>query len=49
MLKSGEILLEYNGGILVSYDPESGEFKNLMVQSMPNRVQNVVMLISSTG
>ncbi|CAK9133360.1 unnamed protein product [Ilex paraguariensis] len=39
---NGRILLEHRGGNLVSYDPESGTFEDLMFQGMPNVVQTVV-------
>ncbi|CAK9180401.1 unnamed protein product [Ilex paraguariensis] len=42
LLKNGKILLEYRGGNLVSYDPKSKIFENMMFQGMPNLCQIVV-------
>ncbi|XP_016442905.1 F-box protein At3g07870-like [Nicotiana tabacum] len=39
LLKNGEILLEYKGGNLVSYDPKNGIFRSLKLQGMPNLFQ----------
>ncbi|KAF5741391.1 putative F-box and associated interaction domains-containing protein [Tripterygium wilfordii] len=41
-LKNEEILLLYKCRALVSYDPKSGEFKDLMYQGMPNWFKAVV-------
>ncbi|KAF5482562.1 hypothetical protein F2P56_003120 [Juglans regia] len=42
ILKNGEILLEYKSRALVSYDPISGKFKDLMYQAIPKWFQAVV-------
>ncbi|KAK2995631.1 hypothetical protein RJ640_013588 [Escallonia rubra] len=42
LLKNGEILVEYRGGTLASYDPESGKFTNVMFHGMPNIFQTIV-------
>ncbi|KAL2524833.1 F-box protein [Abeliophyllum distichum] len=35
LLKNGEILLKYQSGSLVSYNPDNGMFKNLTLQGIP--------------
>ncbi|XAR55275.1 hypothetical protein NMG60_11035306 [Bertholletia excelsa] len=35
LLKNGNLLIECKGGVLVSYDPVSGNYENLMFQGMP--------------
>ncbi|KAA8524836.1 hypothetical protein F0562_011259 [Nyssa sinensis] len=42
LLKNGNVLIEYKGGVLVSYDPGSGKFKNLVFKGMPNMFQTFV-------
>jgi len=42
LLQNGEILLEYKSRALVSYDPKSGKFKDLMFQGIPKWFQAVV-------
>ncbi|KAL2524831.1 F-box protein [Abeliophyllum distichum] len=42
LLKTGDILVEYRGGTLVSYNPVSGMFKNLSFQGMPRLFQTTV-------
>ncbi|CAA2979071.1 F-box At3g07870-like [Olea europaea subsp. europaea] len=42
LLKSGDILVEYRGGTLVSYNPDSGMFKNIAFQGMPKMFQTIV-------
>ncbi|CAI9772594.1 unnamed protein product [Fraxinus pennsylvanica] len=42
VMETGEILVEYNGGILVCYNPDSGKFKNLSFQGMPKIFQTTV-------
>ncbi|KAJ0053814.1 hypothetical protein Pint_01900 [Pistacia integerrima] len=42
LLYNGQILLEYKSRVLVSYDPKSGKFKDLMFQSLPNWFQTIV-------
>ncbi|XP_059662875.1 F-box protein At3g07870 [Cornus florida] len=42
LLKNGNLLIEYKGGVIVSYNPESRKFKNLTFQGMPNLFQTVV-------
>ncbi|OMO75816.1 hypothetical protein COLO4_25857 [Corchorus olitorius] len=41
ILKSGEMLLKYNGRALVLYDPHQGTFKDLTFPEMPNQFQIV--------
>lgn len=42
LVKNGEILLEYKGGALVSYNPESGIFKNVVFPGLPYPVNTMV-------
>ena len=42
LLKNGEILLEYKGRVLVSYNPERGKFKDLTLKGLPNWFQTFV-------
>lgn len=42
LLKNGEILLEFRGETLVSYNPESGMCENLRLQGMPNLFETIV-------
>lgn len=42
VLRSGEVVLEYRGGGLVCYDPESGSFKELVYPGMPRIYQTTV-------
>lgn len=42
LLQNGEILLEYKSRALVSYDPKSGKFKDLMFQGIPKWFQAIV-------
>ncbi|XP_041003950.1 F-box protein At3g07870-like [Juglans microcarpa x Juglans regia] len=42
LLKTGEILMEYESRVLVSYDPKSGEFKDLMFQGIPKWYRTIV-------
>lgn len=42
VMKTGEILVEYKGGTLVCYNPDTGEFKNLTFQGMPSNFQTIV-------
>ncbi|CAK9315499.1 unnamed protein product [Citrullus colocynthis] len=44
ILKSGEILLEYRNRALVLFDPNSGKFKDVSFEGMPNWFQTVVHL-----
>ncbi|KAL2458313.1 F-box protein [Forsythia ovata] len=44
LLKNGEILLEYKGGSLVSYNPDSGMFKNHTFQGMPRLFRTTVLV-----
>ncbi|XP_060211344.1 F-box protein At3g07870-like [Lycium barbarum] len=40
--KNGELLLEYKGGNLVSYDPYSGVFRTLKFEGMPYLFHTIV-------
>ncbi|XP_019192972.1 PREDICTED: F-box protein At3g07870-like isoform X2 [Ipomoea nil] len=42
VLKNGEILIEYKNGGLVSYDPQTGVFKNLTFQGLPKLCKTIV-------
>ncbi|XP_059277788.1 F-box protein At3g07870-like [Lycium ferocissimum] len=42
LMKNGELLLEYKGGNLVSYDPKSGVFRTLRFQGMPNFIKTII-------
>ncbi|XP_031105904.1 F-box protein At3g07870-like isoform X2 [Ipomoea triloba] len=42
VLKNGEILIEYKNGGLVSYDPQTGTFKNLTFQGLPKLCKAIV-------
>ncbi|KAK2985691.1 hypothetical protein RJ640_011919 [Escallonia rubra] len=42
-LKNGELLLEYKGSNLASYDPKSRKFKQLNFPGMPNLFRTVVL------
>ncbi|KAG8367450.1 hypothetical protein BUALT_Bualt16G0073400 [Buddleja alternifolia] len=42
VMKSGEVVLEYRGGGLVSYDPNNGSFKELTFHGMPKIYQTIV-------
>ncbi|XAR55272.1 hypothetical protein NMG60_11035302 [Bertholletia excelsa] len=42
LLKNGNILIEYKGGILVSHDPLAGNFQKLMFEGMPDMFRTVV-------
>ncbi|XP_010547227.1 PREDICTED: F-box protein At3g07870 [Tarenaya hassleriana] len=42
VLENGEILLEYKSRVLVSYDPNKGKFKDLVLSGLPNWFHTVV-------
>ncbi|KAK3012256.1 hypothetical protein RJ639_011243 [Escallonia herrerae] len=42
LLKNDEILVEYEGATLASYDPKSGYFKNLSFHGMPNLFRTIL-------
>lgn len=42
LLNNGEILLEYRGGTLASYNPHTGKFKSVTFEGMPSLFQTVV-------
>lgn len=42
VLKTGEILIEYKNGALVSYNPETGVSKDLTFQGLPNLFKTIV-------
>ncbi|KAF5948603.1 hypothetical protein HYC85_014560 [Camellia sinensis] len=42
LLENGNILMEYKGGVLVSHDPNSGTYKKLVFQGMPDLFQTFV-------
>ncbi|KAK3013238.1 hypothetical protein RJ639_009056 [Escallonia herrerae] len=42
LLNNEEILVEYEGATLASYDPKSGYFKNLSFQGMPNLFRTIL-------
>lgn len=44
ILRNGEILLEYKGSTLVLYDPQSGNFKDLIFKGISGRFHTVVHL-----
>ncbi|KAK3012251.1 hypothetical protein RJ639_011238 [Escallonia herrerae] len=41
LLKDGEVLIEYEGGTLVSYNPKSRNFKNLVFWRMPTLFRTI--------
>lgn len=41
VLENGEILLEYKSRVLVSFDPKTGKFKDLMFKGIPNWFQTI--------
>ncbi|KAI8006191.1 F-box protein [Camellia lanceoleosa] len=42
LFENGNILMEYKGGVLVSHDPNSGTYKKLVFQGMPDLFQTFV-------
>ncbi|KAI8005803.1 F-box protein [Camellia lanceoleosa] len=42
IFENGNILMEYRGGVLVSHNPNSGTYKKLMFEGMPDLFQTVV-------
>ncbi|XAR55274.1 hypothetical protein NMG60_11035305 [Bertholletia excelsa] len=42
LLKNGNILIEYKGGVLVSHDPATGQYEKLLFQGLPDTFETVV-------